>query len=332
MLEEIGNGTRETVKETGTKDADSKNKVFEAYDELLQKLKATTKTPTVIKQEEKVVEEKKVVVETAARETPDELAKHLISLKKTLNQSLDEIETKLNTEKKKFETLRQAVEIQNKELSDLYEIRPQADTLAALVMAYKEKSVSLEQEIKQKRLQWQREQEVQEETRKEYETQTQKSRQREEENYIYNRDIFRRKEQEEYEAQKRLNEQELTARRFELEEANKTREAALIVRESKIANRENDIKQLQEEVRNFPERLQQAAMDAERILAEKLEIKFQYEAKLLHKDFDVERELYKQNIAALEAKIKHLESLNYSFKPLAYNTDKVAVDDKALMD
>jgi hypothetical protein len=322
MLDEVGNGNQEE----GTEQTDSKNEVFAAYDELLQKLKATNKTPVaVLQQEEKILQEKREIVESAAVQTSDELAYHLISLKNTLNTQLDEIEIKLNTEKKKFETLQQAISIQSKELNDLYEIKPQADTLAALVMAYKEKSVTLEQEIKLKRQQWQKEQEAQEEARREYESQTQKTRQREEENYNYNRDIFRRKEQEEYEVQKRAAEQ-LQARRYELEEAYRARDAALNARETKIGTREIEFQQLQDEVRNFPDRLQQATAEAERITGEKLAIKFEYEAKLLQRDFEAERQLHRQAISLLESKIEHLVSLNYSFKPLAYNTDSAPTE------
>lgn len=305
MLDEAGNGTRDAA--TG-KETDSKNKVFEAYDELLQKLKATTKTPTAIKQEEQVVAEKKVVVETAAKETADELAKHLTNLKNSLNHALDDIEVKLNTEKKKFETLQQAIAIQSKELNDLYEIKPQADTLAALVMAYNEKSITLEQEITQRKQQWQKEQVIRDEGRI-----------REEDSFNYNRELFRRKEQEEYDAQKRRLEQELNDRQVKQDEFHKAREAELAVRVAKVAARELEFQQLQEEVRTFPDRIQQAIDEAERVQAEKLAIKFEYEAKLLHKDFDVERQVHAQTVSTLEARIEHLESLNYSFKPFAYN-------------
>jgi hypothetical protein len=317
MLDEVGNGTHDS----NGQDAGSKNEVFAAYDELLQKLKSTGKSTVNTKQEEAIIEERQEIVETAAVQTSDELTQHLINLRHTLNTSLDDVEIKLNTEKKKFETLQQAIAIQSKELNDLYEIKPQADTLAALVMAYKEKSVTLEQDINQKRSQWQREQEVQEEARREYESQTQKTRQREEENYIYNRDLFRRKEQEEYDNQRRAAEMELQTRRTELEENYRTRESALAVRDNKVAKRELEYQQLEEEVRAFPERLQQVAADAERIVAEKLAIKFEYEAKLLHKDFDAERQLHRQAISSLESKIEHLVSLNYSFKPVGYNTE-----------
>jgi hypothetical protein len=301
MLEEVGS-------------RDSKNEVFAAYDELLKKMSAA---PTA--QEQKVVEEKKQVVETAVKECSDELPKHLIALKNSLNKSLDEIESKLLAEQKKFATLQQAITIQSKKLDDAFGIEPHAESLAALLAAYKEKSVTLEQEITQDRALWQKEKETHEALRKDQEAQQIKTRQREEENYMYNRDIFRRKEQEEYELKKRELEQELQAKRTTLEESFRDREAKLAMRETTIVARESEFQQMQDEVRNFPERLEAAKLEAERILGEKLQLKNEYEIKLLQKEFDVEREFHKQALAKFQAEIEHLQSLNYSFKPFAYN-------------
>jgi hypothetical protein len=313
------------LEEVGNRDSGSKNEVFAAYDDLLRKLSDSKPAPT--RQEEKAVEEKKVVVETAVKETnADELPKHLVALKSSLNKSLDDIETKLLAEQKKFVTLQQAIAIQSQELNRLYEIKPHADSLAALIGAHKEKSVSLENDITQRRSVWQKEQEAHETLRKDQEAHLIKTRQREEENYLYNRDIFRRKEQEEYEMKKRELEQELHARRITQEETFRDREAKLAMRETSLAAREQEFQQLQEQVRDFPERIQQAAQEAEKILGDKLAIKFDYEARLLHKEFEVERQFHQQAINALEAKIEHLESLNYSFKPLAYNTNSAPTE------
>jgi hypothetical protein len=304
-----------------TRGQDNRTQVFEAYEELLNKLSNSKPAPTV--EEKKVVEEKKQVVETAVKEASDgdELAKHLTALKTTLNRELDDVVTKLISEQKKFATVQKALTIQTQELDEAYAIRPQADTLAALIAAHREKSVTLDQEINQKRAMWTKEQETHDNLRKEQETNLIRTRQREEENYLYNRDIFRRKEQEEYEQQKKQLEQELNAKRLALEESFRDREAKMSMRETSIVAREDEFQKLNEEVRNFPERIQAAQQEAEKILGDKLQIKFEYEAKLLQKEFEVERQFHKQALVELERKIEHLESLNYSFKPLAYNTN-----------
>jgi hypothetical protein len=316
-----------TLEEVGSTRGPDKNQVFEAYEELLNKLSNSKPAPTV--EEKKVVEEKKQVVETAVKEAGDgdELAKHVAALKTKLNKDLDDIEVKLLAEQKKFATLQQAITIQSAELNDLYAIRPRADTLAALLAAHKEKSVTLEQEINQKRAMWAKEQETHDNLRKDQEAHLIRTRQREEENYLYNRDIFRRKEQEEYELQKRQLEHELNAKRVTLEESFRDREAKMSMRETSIIAREDELQKLTDEVRNFPERILAEKQEAERILADKLQIKYEYEAKLLQKEFEVERQFHKQALADLEKKIEHLESLNYSFKPLAYNPNTPSAKD-----
>jgi hypothetical protein len=238
-----------TLEEVGSTRGPDKNQVFEAYEELLNKLSNSKPAPTV--EEKKVVEEKKQVVETAVKEAGDgdELAKHVAALKTKLNKDLDDIEVKLLAEQKKFATLQQAITIQSAELNDLYAIRPRADTLAALLAAHKEKSVTLEQEINQKRAMWAKEQETHDNLRKDQEAHLIRTRQREEENYLYNRDIFRRKEQEEYELQKRQLEHELNAKRVTLEESFRDREAKMSMRETSIIAREDELQKLTDEVR-----------------------------------------------------------------------------------
>ncbi len=407
----------------------TKNEVFAAYDELLRKLKNTQKST---KQDEKIVEEKKAVVETAIKESGDDLGKHLFSLKSALNKSLEDIELKLLAEQRKFVTLQQAVDIQNKELLELYEIRKNADSLAALMQA-----------ISQKKALWEKEQKDYDTTRRDKHSQLEKERQREEETYIYNRDLTRRKEESDFDEkmrraelaleEKRLQqedkfreredkilarerdfqfqfdtakrdlEQEILTRRSEIEEAFnqreqefasretdiakrdresqhrselavralelelatmraeaeegfKNREAeleaerremerqatmalrqmeeefakacrateeALRGRESAITAREHELQKLHEQVANFPEVLRREILEAERIQSDQLAVKFQYETKILQKEFEAERKVLKTEIAALNDKLEQVEANNYSFKPLAYATPTV---------
>jgi hypothetical protein len=306
-----------------------KNEVFAAYDDLLNKLRNTKPAPT--QEEEQVVEEKKQVVQAAVQEVKtdkpdradrgDDVERHLTALREALNRSLDEIRIKLAAEHKKFATIQQAIEIQSRELDTRFGIIPEANTLEALVKAGRAKKETLEQEISHTRSQWHKEQETHENLRKETEAQLLKTRQREEENYLYNRDIFRRKETEEYEAKKRSLEQELQDKKSRMEESFREHEARLSLRETKLAAREQEFQQMQDEVAQFPTRLLTATQEAERALNDKLALKYEYEAKLLDKDFESERRALKATIEALQQKIEGLETLNYNFKPFAYTTE-----------
>ncbi len=296
-----------------------KNEVFTAYNELLQKLKETKKTHSVI--EEKIIEEKKQVVEIAVKETiTDDLATHLKNLKTSLNNSLDEVESKLLAEKNKFANLEQAIAIQTKELNDLYEIKPAADTLSVLLTAHKEKSITLEHDITQKKRAWKKEQEEFETNYRNQQAQIKKEQVREEEEYIYRRDLLRQKEQEQYESNKRNLENELTIRRLQVEEE-------LRMREAKIAAREYEFAQLKDKIEQFSGELQRVAAETERNVAERERIKYEYETKLMEKDFENERKAHQQIITAYEAQLEHLKSSNYSFKSLSINPQN-APDDK----
>ena len=123
----------------------TKNEILEAYHEALQQLKETKKTG---KQELKVAEEKKETVVAATNQTTDVIFKNIAELKLSLVRSLEDIGEKLLSSHKKLTTLQQAIDIQTKDLADIHEIKINADTLAALLAAQKEKSAVFEKDIK----------------------------------------------------------------------------------------------------------------------------------------------------------------------------------------
>jgi hypothetical protein len=295
------------IEETTTNTAEDKNEVFAAYDELLRKLKDTQKSPAQVVKEEQIIEEKQQVIAVAIKETRGtDLALHLNNLKASLNQSLDEVQIKLLAEQDKFITIQQAVEIQQKELMELYEIRPAADTLHALLMAHKEKSSLLDQEILHRKRQWKKEQEEFETHFRNEQERMYSEQKREEEEYLYKRDMLRQKEQDQYDTYKRNQEHELSVKRLQVEEE-------LRIREAQIAAREHEFELLKNRIAHFPEEIQRAIAETEKTLGEKLQLKFEYEAKLMQKDFDTERKALEQAIATHAAEIEHLKSRNYAF-------------------
>jgi colicin import membrane protein len=287
----------------------TKNEILEAYHDALEQLKVAKKTS---KQELKAVEEKKEIVSKASNHSSDDIVQNIAKLKLSLVRSLEDIEEQLLTSYKQLASLQQAIEIQSKELTDLYEIKTNTDSLAALLHAQKEKSAffdaemknksaNFEQEMTQKRVIWKKEQDEFELSRKEYEQQTKKSRQREEDEYSYQRDLVRKKEQDQYSLEKELLEKELSTKRTRLEQEFATREA-------NIVNQEQEFNTLKQKAEKFPEELQKAIQDTTETVTERLTFKFDYETKLAQKEVEGERKLSYQMITALEAKIAQLES------------------------
>ncbi|MEP6512959.1 MAG: hypothetical protein ABJA79_03780 [Parafilimonas sp.] len=106
-------------------------------------------------------------------------------------------------------------------LEDLYGIKANADSLAVLLMANKEKKMAFEKEMEdkksvfddvmlEKRQAWDKEQKDRLQLWKEEEEAQNKSRKREEEEYRYNLAITRKKEEDEYNARKNAMEKELS--------------------------------------------------------------------------------------------------------------------------
>ncbi len=105
------------------------NEILDAYHEALQKLK-DAKNPS--KQEQKILEDKKELIQTVSKQTPDQIVKNLANLKLSLAKSLEDIEEKLLSNQKKLSSLQQSIEIQTQDLEELHEIKINTHTLAAL--------------------------------------------------------------------------------------------------------------------------------------------------------------------------------------------------------
>ena len=283
----------------------TKNEILEAYNELLKKVK---EQKPIDRQAEKEKAEKKEIVETAAQNSVEKIVKDLAELKLTIAKSLDSMEEQLIGEFKKLNNTRRAIEIEQKNLEDIHEIRAEADSLAALLLAQKEKKQAFETEMEQKRevfeetmtdakLAWKKEQEEFERAKKEREEDIKKARKREEEEYAYNLQLERKKDQDAYAERKALQEKELEEKRLSLEKSWAEREAALAAKEQELAS-------LRQRVEAFPQELEQAVAAAEQAISEKLEFKYNYEAQMLAKETEGEKKLSQQIIASLQAKIK----------------------------
>ncbi|MFH0924145.1 MAG: hypothetical protein V1872_00695 [bacterium] len=257
-------------------------------------------------------EEERKVVKEAKDNSVEKIVKGLADIKLDVGKSLDTLEEKLVVQYKNLTGLEQAIDIENKNLENVYEIKINADSLAALLLAQKEKKTVFDVEIEQKKknfetemtekkLRWEKEQTEFEATKKERDTQTKKERQREEEEYTYNLQLKRKKESDTYETKKAALEKELTEKKTSVEKALAERETAVLTKEKEFAD-------LKTQVTTFPQRLEQAVKDAEKAVTGRLELAYKHGVELKAKEVDGEIKLYKQTIVALEAKIKEQDA------------------------
>ncbi len=284
--------------------ASSKSEILSAYRELLERIQQQkSEDPKVSKERE----EKKENVKVASQFTLESVIKGIADLKLSIGNNLDKLEESLIAEVRKLSKIREAIDTETNYLDELYQIKVNADTLSALLLAQKEKKMQLETEISQRKqafeeemkeqvLNWEKEKKEKEAVFKENESQQKKQRQREEEEYQYNLQISRKKDQDQYQAKQEALEKELLERKIAFEKEYTEREAFLVAKEKEWA-------ELNKKVESFPAELEKAVRLAEKSTRENVETKYKFEAELLEKEIEGEKKLNTQIITSLEAKI-----------------------------
>ena len=140
----------------------TKNEILDAYHAVLKKMEEQKQTS---RREEKTRVEKREIVDEAHGNTMEGIVKSLAELKLAIGKSLDELESQLLAEARRLGVMRQAFEIENKNLEDIHQIQAEANSLSALIEAQKvkkrefeadveTKAAAFEIEMTQKRQQW----------------------------------------------------------------------------------------------------------------------------------------------------------------------------------
>lgn len=307
-------------KESKVSAKSTKNEILDAYNELLEKVQG--QMPADRKADAKREEEKEIVKDVS-QNTIEKIVKGLADIKLETGKAFNYLEDQLVTQFKRLTETQHAIDIETKRLKDIHEINVNADSLAALLLAQKEKRASFEAEMEQKRRdfdaemaqkkqEWKKEQDAFDLARKEREEKIKKERQREEEEYTYSIQLKRKKETDAYEAKKAAQEKDLAEKKAALEkeliEKKAAAEKSLSEREAAVAAKEKEFEELKAKAAQFPKDLEKAVKDAEKAATEKLGVTFKHQAELAEKEIEGERRLYKQTIAALESKIKEQEA------------------------
>lgn len=298
----------------------TKAEILKAYDEMLKKITENkTEDPKKNLEEQK----KQVLVKQAQEVNEEGIVKTLAGLKIEIGSSLDKLAEKLLAEYKKLSDLTQAINIEKDNLQNLYQVSMNADSLAALILAQKEKKAQFERELeekqqsfdekikigllnhetemKQKRDEW-----IKEKTRVELEIkelidETKKKRAREEEEYMYNLKTIRKKDQDEYKEKSEKLEKELISRKTSFE-------AEISEREKAVSAAEKELNELRLKVTGFPKEIEKAILDTTTRITEKLMSEHKYQSDLLAKHNEGELKLKDQTISTLLSKIKDLET------------------------
>jgi hypothetical protein len=272
----------------------TKAEILRAYEALLKNVQNAKNDIPKQAQEEK---QKKEILEKVSGVTNEGIVKNITVLKSSVGNSLDEILLNLTNEFKRLEEIRAAIVIEKQALEDLYSLSANTDSLAAMLLAHKEKEEALANEIAAKKEQWELEKNRQKAIEKEYSDELAKCRKREEEEYAYSLKIKRQKEQDEYDAQKNQIEKELEDKKVRFEQEVSTRELNL-------KNAEAELAELRKNNAEFPTKLEKALKDKEAEITRLLKTQYDFDIKLMEKQNEADIRLKDQIILSLQEKIK----------------------------
>ncbi len=322
----------------------TKSEILKAYEELLAKVKAQKSDQPKQLQE---VSRKMEVIDKASKNTTEGIISAISSLKLGLAKELDKLNEQLLAEYKKLEDIQTAINLEKKNLEELYEVSANADSLAAMLLAQKEKKAEFEAEMAQKKADldeklqsekasfdekmtlektqfetamkqqkelWKAEQDKWNAQQKELKEATEKQRKREEEEYLYNLKITRKKETDIYEEKKAKLEKEISEKKIAFDKEVAEREAKLIAAEA-------ELKELRIKAENFPKELEKAITGTEKAVTEKLKAHFDFEQKLIAKQTEGELKLKDQTIGTLQNRIKELEATTKELSQKAGNAE-----------
>jgi colicin import membrane protein len=244
------------------------------------------------------VEEVRKVRETETRAAVDGLSVDAVvgeisNLGLTVSKSLAALSDQLAQEVNRLATVWEAVTLEQKELERLHKIDVAATALDQLVQDYSRQKEQLEAEITTQRTAWAEEQRQTERDAKEQEEILKKQRQRETEDYEYRKVLERKKAQDKYEEEVKLQERANKEKQETLEKSWRERESALKASEE-------ELKTLRKEAAEFPARLQRESEKAAGEAARATEQKFEQRMLLLGKDSEGEKRLSDLRIKALE--------------------------------
>lgn len=307
----------------------TKSEILDAYNDLLKSIQEKkTEEPKKVQEREK----QETAVKNAGELSNEGIVKNISTLKVNLAASLDKLSENFIGEFRRFEELQQAIQVEKKNLQDLYQISAGADSLAAMLLAQKEKKEQFEAEMAQrkadleekirvekekfevemaeKRALWKKEQETVQAKVKEEHEDNKKAKQREEEEFQYNLKLTRKKEADLYEDKKAKLEKELAEKKVAFEKEFSIREATVKMAETEL----NDLRQ---KTAVFPKELEKAVEAAIKATTDRLEMEYRFNRELTAKQNEGEIKLRDQIIETLRSKIKDLET---SLKELSQKT------------
>jgi colicin import membrane protein len=226
--------------------------------------------------------------------TVETAVERVSELNRDIQKALAGLSEQLVEEVARLASVREAVELEKRDLARLHQIDVAATALDQLVEDHASQKREIETEIAEARASWEEETRTAERERKDQEEALKKQRQREIDDYEYKKTLERKKAQDKYDEEMRLLEKKNQEKQETLEKTWRQQEAALREREEELAA-------LRQEVAAFPKRLEQELARASAEAARQTEARFQQETLVLRKDAEADKRLAEFRIDTLEA-------------------------------
>jgi hypothetical protein len=281
----------------------TKKEMIEAYEAVVKKLQEKRETQL---KPEKVVEERRAqeTVKAADALSSETVVQGIANLKISIGKMLSGIADQLEAEVTKYRRIKDAIDLREKEIEEIYGIERSASTLAALVEAHNQKKAefeaemaaekeSLTHEIEETRQQWEREEQEHDQQKKEREEAEERARKRAKDEYDY---AFKREQRL---AQDKFSD-ETGKQEKDLAEKRQQGEKQLAERERAVAAREDELKQFQTRADAFPAELDKAVAKAVKEALDRQQAAAKNREDLLQKEFDGERKAMTMRVQSLE--------------------------------
>jgi colicin import membrane protein len=233
--------------------------------------------------------------------TVESTVQRISSLGLDVSKALSSLSVKLIEEVQLLASVREAVALERKELDRLHNIDVGATALDQLVQDYARQKQELEAEIAGRRAAWEEEAARGDRERKEQEEALKRQRQRESEDFEYKKTQERKKAQDKYDEEIRVQDKKNQEKQEALEKSWQVREATLKEREEELAR-------LRKESEGFPKRLEAEAKAAGELARREVEARLQQEIMGMKKDAEAEKRFGELRVKTLEETVSHLQA------------------------
>lgn len=229
------------------------------------------------------------ILEAVNNLEPQNIIEEIGALQSTLQSTLAGLSAQITSKVEQMNNVDSAISVKSEELTELYEIEKEAQTLEDLRIKRSEMDDDWNKKVTTRQTQWEED---------ENERKRKWLRSSEEHDYLHSQKVLR--SQEEYNAEISEKRRKEAVRMQELERSWKERE-------DELGNKENEFADLKNKVAEFDDRLKTEVSKAEAIVGSRLKKDYEHHVAMLQKDMDSERTLSATKISALDESIENLE-------------------------